>query len=172
MTLEGEKVSLRAVEPTDEELLFRWENDASLWVDGCAVAPFSKFQLQRFIETAADVYAMRQLRLMVVDCATGATVGCVDLSDFDPRAGKAEVSVLIDRSFRGRGFATEALQLMEVYAFNFLFLHQLYACIRTENKASVRLFASLDYERVAALPDWYRTADGWCDCLLYRKLNF
>lgn len=44
--LSGTNIYLRAIEPEDLDILYQWENDSSLWVHGCTLAPFSKFTLR------------------------------------------------------------------------------------------------------------------------------
>ena len=170
ITFEGEKVRLRAVEPSDAELLYAWENDATIWPDGGAVVPYSKYNIEAFLAMSGDLYAARQLRLMVATRYEGKTVGCIDLVDFEPRTLKAEVSVLIAKEFRSNGYATEALKLMTEYAFRHVNLHQLYAYVSVRNPVSQRLFRTASFVQTAVLNDWHRN-DSWCDCILFQKIN-
>ena len=50
--LENERIILRALEPEDLEVLFRWENDASLWELGSTLSPFSRYVLKEYIATS------------------------------------------------------------------------------------------------------------------------
>lgn len=170
MNFEGEKISLRAVEPTDVDLLYKWENDASLWGEGSAIAPYSKYHLQSFVETAGDIFSLRQMRLMIVSNHDHQTVGCIDLIDFEPRFARAEVAVLVDSPYQNKGYATEALQLMKNYAFRFLCLHQLYAYVSEYNNVSLRLFMSAGFFKIALLKEWYRDED-WKNCWLLQYIN-
>ena len=54
MMLSGGAVRLRAVEPEDAELLYEWENDPAVWAVSGTTEPFSREQIQRFIERQAD----------------------------------------------------------------------------------------------------------------------
>ena len=168
MTLEGDRVVLRAVEPEDADLFYQWENDATLWLDSGAIVPYSKYQLKTFIETAGDIYALRQLRLMITKKSDNQTVGCIDLFEFEPRYGRAEIGILIDKNFQRKGYATEALALIEVYAFRFLNLHQLYCYVSQRNEVSQRLFHTAGFQMVATLKDWFRNEE-WEDALLFQK---
>ena len=47
--LESAIIRLRAPEPEDLELLYKWENDTSLWLAGNTRAPYSRFQLKQYI---------------------------------------------------------------------------------------------------------------------------
>ena len=93
--LSGTRFSLRAVEPEDVSLVYRWENDSSLWGDGCALAPYSRFAIRTYIEESLhqDIYQSRQLRLMVVCRDDEAVVGMADLFDFDPYHRRAAVGM-------------------------------------------------------------------------------
>lgn len=169
MTLVGDQISLRAVEPSDVDRLYKWENDASLWNDSCAVVPYSKYHLQQYIETAGDLYVLRQLRLMIELNDTHETVGCIDLIDFEPRFERAEIAVLVDKAFQRKGYATEAVEMMKKYASDFLHLHQLYAYVGEDNEASLRLFDSTGFEKIVLLKDWCRDKN-WRNCWLLQLI--
>ena len=51
MRLGDDKITLRALEPEDIELLYSWENDTELWQVSNTLAPFSKYVLTQFIES-------------------------------------------------------------------------------------------------------------------------
>lgn len=68
MMLSGGAVRLRAVEPEDAELLYEWENDPAVWAVSGTTEPFSREQIQRFIErqtSGGDLLRTGQLRLMI-----------------------------------------------------------------------------------------------------------
>ena len=41
--LENETIRLRALEPEDLELLYRWENNPELWSLGNTMSPYSRY---------------------------------------------------------------------------------------------------------------------------------
>lgn len=66
MRLEGKLIRLRAVEPDDVEPMYHWENDPAVWHVSGTLAPFSRHQLQRFVdEQQFDIYQTRQMRLIM-----------------------------------------------------------------------------------------------------------
>ena len=68
MRLQGRIVALRAVEPRDVERLYEWENDVRLWAVSGTTEPFSRAQMERFVERqmeGADLLRTGQLRLMI-----------------------------------------------------------------------------------------------------------
>src|SRR6476469_7241024 len=77
--------SLRALEPDDLEFLFQLENDPSIWGVSDTLAPVSRQVLREYLEHAtAELYVVRQLRLVVTTENDGRPVGIVDLVEWDP----------------------------------------------------------------------------------------
>lgn len=170
--LEGPRLWLRAVEPEDLELLYTMENDPETWDVSNFNVPYSRYVLRQYIESSAcDVFADRQLRLMIALRDGGAVAGTVDITDFSPLHARGEVGISIRREYRGRGLATEALDLLCDYAFGFLHLNQLVAHIAVDNEASLRLFASCGFVQCGVLKEWWRAADGFKDVALLQRLR-
>ena len=64
--LEYGNIELRPLEPEDIELLYKWENDSSLWEFSNSKTPFSKHILRIYIENSfKDIYEAKQLRLII-----------------------------------------------------------------------------------------------------------
>lgn len=169
--LQNDIISLRAVEPEDLELFFRWENDTELWNCAPTIAPFSRKNLSDYIERyTADIFAERQLRLMVIERESGATAGTVDLTDFDPVNRRAAVGVLIDREFRRRGLGLEALKLTADYAAQRIGMHQLWATVAASNLASLDLFSAAGFRRYGRLRSWIRTGRHYSDAYIMQLL--
>ena len=153
MLLKNIQIELRAVEPEDLDILYKWENETSLWIHGNTLAPYSKLVLRQYINDALemDIYQSKQLRLMIDLPEEKATIGTLDLYDIDAHNRRAGLGILIDEKFRQRGFAQQALELMSNYAFNFLYLHQIYAYISESNTKSISLFEKAGYYLLLSL---------------------
>jgi len=64
--LEGKNLKLRALEPSDIDLLYEWENNEKLWYLSNTITPFSRFTLEQYIlNSHQDIYTTKQLRLMI-----------------------------------------------------------------------------------------------------------
>ena len=160
--LKGSKVTLRAMEPSDIEILFAWENDVDNWQISNTHAPFSRHILEQFVNSENDIFSNKQLRLMIVENETGLTVGTVDLFDFDPLHHKAGVGILIaENEFRRKGLAKESLRLLIEYAFDIINLHQLFCHIQIKNARSVKLFQGLGFEITGTKKDWSMNNGEW-----------
>ena len=84
MFLFSEKIFLRALEPTDVELLYQWENDPEIWKISQTLTPYSKYTLKQIIDSAQeDVFSAKQVRFMINLLHTKQTVGILDIFDID-----------------------------------------------------------------------------------------
>ena len=94
--LESDTVRLRALEPDDVDILYKWENDTNVWKVSNTIVPFSRHILRQFIDSQKyDIFETRQLRLIIEAVDTGKAVGTIDLFDIDPYNRRAGIGVLI-----------------------------------------------------------------------------
>ncbi len=180
MKLQGEIISLRAIEPGDIDLLYRWENDTEAWVVSNTQTPFSYFVLEQYIASAhQDIYTAKQLRLMIdipsadpLNLIKTETIGCIDLFDFDPNHLRAGVGILIAaKSNRKKGYASEALSILIKYCFQSLNLNQLFCNIAVDNKSSILLFQKYGFLVVGTKKQWIRSGTNFKDELLLQKIR-
>ena len=171
MLLSDDKIQLRPLEPTDLDILYRWENDTTQWSVGTTIAPFSRKQLWDYIENYDnDIYSARQLRLMVVDRQSENPVGTIDMCDFDPANSRMAIGVLIDSAYGHRGFGTRALKLVMDYGRTMLNLHQLYAFIPADNRYSIDLFKKCGFRSAGCLRSWLKQMGAYSDVLIVQHL--
>ena len=164
-------VTLRALEPTDLEALYRWENDTALWVVSDTVAPYSREALLHYLqEYTGDIYAQRQLRLMITMAVDGTPVGTVDFLNFDPLNNRAELGLFIQREYRGRGLGLRALELLTAYAREHIGLRQLYVYIAVDNVVCLKLFEHYGYRRVGTLQSWVKRGTVYHDVVLSQMI--
>lgn len=171
--LESADLKLRALEPEDLDILYRWENDTRLWAHGNTLAPYPKLALRQYItETQLhDIYEAKQLRLMVMLKNTNETIGTIDLYEFDPHNSRAGIGILIDENYRKRKYAAQTLTIIKQYAFDFLQIDQLFAYISIDNEASIRLFEHAGYTHSGTLKNWVRCYNKPKDVLIYQLLK-
>lgn len=166
MTNERPKVKLRAIEPEDLDLLYRIENDRTLWNVGNSNVPYSRYALHDYVAHASDdIYTDRQVRMMVEN-GQGEIVGIADLVDFDPGNRRAEVGLIILEAFRRQGYGRSTLEMIADYALTVLHLHQLYAYVDVSNEASLHLFRQTGFLPSAHIADWLFDGREYHDAVL------
>ena len=169
---EGTLVRLRPMEPEDLDLLYRMENDPETWDVSNFSVPYSRYVLKQYIEDSqCDMFADKQLRLMIVRRTDDVVVGTVDVTDFAPMHRRGEVGIAVRKEFRGNGYAGEALTLMCDYLFRFLFVHQLTAHVAVDNEASRRLFAGAGFVECGVLKEWWFAGGRYRDVVLLQRLH-
>jgi RimJ/RimL family protein N-acetyltransferase len=106
----------------------------------------------------------------VLDATTADVLGGVDLHALDAAAGTAEVGWFTAPAVRGRGTATEAVQVLCRWAFGALGLHRLTACVEVGNWTSRALAEKSGFTVEGVLRDapapGGRRADTWLASLL------
>lgn len=164
-------VTLRALEPTDLDVLYRWENDTTLWIVSDTVAPYSREALWHYLqEYTGDIYAQRQLRLIIALSQDGTAAGTVDFLNFDPLNNRAELGLFISSEMRGRGLGRQALDLITTYSREHLGLRQLYVFIAVDNVACLHLFEQYGYRRVGVIESWVKRGTSYHDVVLMQML--
>ncbi|MFL5752057.1 MAG: GNAT family N-acetyltransferase [Bacteroidia bacterium] len=157
--LKGNNICLRALEQSDIDTLYKWENDTSIWKVSGTLVPYSRFVLEQYLLNAhQDIFTTKQLRLVIEPLDKSIPAGCIDLFEFDPHHKRAGVGIMVEGTFRGNGFASEALELLSGYAFNTLLLNQLFCNIGADNEKSLALFQKHGFEKIGIKKAWNRTA--------------
>jgi len=173
ITLKGNDVMLRALEPEDLEFLHAIENDEEIWEVSNTQTPYSKFLIKRYLENAQqDIYEAKQLRLAICRERDRRAIGLIDLFDFDPRNRRAGIGIVIrNPGHRNQGVGSESLRLVINYASEKLNLHQLYANIDSGNDASLALFAKFGFEKIGVKKDWNLSGGKFRDEVLFQRIH-
>lgn len=171
MFIKDETIMLRCAEPEDAPLIYRWENDRTVWRVSGTIVPYTLFHIEQFLLNNNDLTSQKQLRLMIDFCGTKESIGCIDIYDYDALNERAKVGILIDKVYRHQGYAANALSLCLDYLFKDLMLHQVYCVIDEKNIESQKLFEGQGFVLCGRRKDWIKTADGFIDELEYQKIK-
>lgn len=173
ITLKGENIYLRALEPEDLDFVFTIENNEQVWEVSNTQTPYSRFLIKQYLKNAQqDIYEAKQLRLAICLNNTLKPIGLVDLFDFDPKNNRAGVGIVINESKqRNQGFGQEALALLINYGFTHLNLHQLFANINSNNVASLKLFSNFGFKRIGIKKDWIFNQGKYSDEEMFQLIN-
>lgn len=165
-TLQMEGLVLRPLEMSDAAALFAAHGDAETHHYWSGPAH------QTAEETAAHIAATLALpgaHVWAITESGGEALGRIGL--FAPRERVGEIGVIMRREATGHGFASNALKLVEAYAFDTLCLHRLAADIDPDNSASLSLFLRAGFAREALLRGNWKTHLGVRDSVIMGKLR-
>ena len=173
ITLKGDTIYLRSLEPNDLEFVYLIENDLNIWPVSNTNTPYSRFLVKQYLENAQqDIYEAKQLRLAICQDEDFPAVGLIDLFDFDPKNNRAGIGIVIHSvENRNNNIGSEAVGLLIRYAFHHLNVHQLYANISMENKASIALFTKFGFECVGVKKDWNLINGSYHDEAIYQLIK-
>ncbi|WP_298224269.1 GNAT family protein [Flavobacterium sp.] len=173
LTLKGDSIYLRALEPNDLEFLYAVENNEAIWEVSNTQTPYSRFLIKQYLKNAhQDIYEAKQLRLAICKDKNFPAIGLIDLFDFDPKNNRAGVGIMIqNQEDRSIGIGKEALGLLIQYAFRKLNLHQLYANIATENQPSLSLFTTFGFEKIGTKKQWNLVDGKYKDEAMFQLIN-
>jgi len=165
------KLKYRALEPEDVTMLFKWENDLEINEVSLSKVPFSKYILEQYIAQAhLDIQQAGQYRFVLED-TEGNAVGCVDLFDYDAIDRRAAIGIIIEKKYRLKGYAAEAITLMKDYAFNRIGMRQLHCSVGVSNEKSIQLFRSAGFTEIGIRNDWSFRNGAFHDVVEFQFIN-
>ncbi len=173
MFLKGHHIHLRALEPEDLAFLYEIENDTSLWEVSHTLAPYSSWLLKNYLDNShQDLYEAKQLRLAIVENASGVLLGLVDLFDFDPKNNRVGLGIVVkDAARRNEGFGSEAVKLLIDYVFGHLDIHQIYVNVAVTNVASIKLFSKFGFALIGVKKQWNKVGTSYVDEAMYQLIK-
>jgi len=166
--LEGTRVRLRPLAPTEYSSVFAWYNDAE------TVAPFDRFSVDTFddfvaaVAAAPDDPASLAPRFAVERKDEGTVVGVVGHYRAHPVLEYTDVwYILGDRGARGKGFGRDAVRLLVDHVFATIGPERVGATSDVENVASCRLLEALGFRLEGTLRSALFHHGRWHDVRVY-----
>lgn len=138
------QTSIRKLTSDDFELIFAWENSEELWAVSDESGPFSREQIQAFMNRCLHANPLEVDRWIIED-ETQMPIGVVDLFHLDEVIKTASIGIFIaEHAHRKKGHAGRALHLMQekLRARKWHFIKALIHC---DNVASIHLFTSAGF---------------------------
>jgi ribosomal-protein-alanine N-acetyltransferase len=119
----------------------------------------------------ADMAADIAMYWAVALTAGGAAIGSCDLSDIDRHHKRAEIGFLFSRAWWGNGYAREAMEAINAFAFEDLHMERLWARFHAGNAASQRLLERLGFSREGTLRAHILRDGVRRDCEIYGRMR-
>jgi ribosomal-protein-alanine N-acetyltransferase len=170
--LRGERIYLREVQLSDvTEQYHRWMNDPD--VIRFLESRFHPPSVDNLRETVASYAAdPKNLFLAIVTTDTERHVGNIKIGPIDAHHGVADVGLIVgEKDCWGKGFATEAIQLVMRHAFGALGLRRLTAGAYATNIGSIRAFEKAGFSREGVRRKHYLCDGSYVDGILLGVLR-
>ncbi|MCT9097834.1 GNAT family N-acetyltransferase [Haloarchaeobius sp. HME9146] len=164
--LRGDRLSLRAVEPTDLDFLRQYQNDPDLRGRLTRAFPQTISDAESFLNSVT----VRD-NLAFIATEGGDRVGFVALFDVEHVPGRARLGYWVVPEHQGQGYATEMVTLVVDYAFDELRLHKVTADTLASNEASGRVLEKCGFEREGVLREHEYIDGEHVDSHLYAVLR-
>jgi len=139
--LKSKNIFLRALQPTDVEHIFKWENNPENWENSGTSRSYTKEEISEFVNDKQDLEKSNQFRFIICLNLTDEPIGAIDLFEYNTQKSIVGVGILIaEKENRRRGFAKESLNLISNYCRNELNIVNLFCNIKKDNVSSICLF--------------------------------
>lgn len=132
------------MEKADVDCKVRWFNDPDV---NKTLLMEEKLDLQKSLEWFDRSRNDASRHDFVIESKEGKPIGIMALVHIDAQNGTAECFCIIgEKAYWGGGIGTEAHLLLADWAFKNLGLHKIWACIRPENTAIIKVIERLGFK--------------------------
>ena len=140
--LVGSRIMLREYQSEDFASIRSWVNDAQVtrYLSTRFWAPQTTVDTQEFLSRMMQS-SHNAFNYVIADAQDGRYIGQLDMFRVDWRLRQGEIGMVIaGAEDRGRGYGTEALELLAEFAFNSLGLERIELEVHMENAVALRCY--------------------------------
>ncbi|MFD9945154.1 GNAT family N-acetyltransferase [Nonomuraea sp. NPDC059023] len=168
--LTGDRVRMRAIEPSDAVFLLRWHTDPEVmrWLED-PYPPSLAALTRQLEERKPDSY--ESLTLMIDDL-DGRTIGICALRGAEPETGNATLDIYLgEKDTWGQGYATDAMRVICRYGFQKMRLHRIGLTVVAENAAARRVYEKVGFVEEGCQRESFRRDGQWHDQIVMGLLE-
>jgi len=148
---EGQLVRLRAREPGDEPMLYRWFNDPEVTEHLTVRYPLSHAQERAFIESAAEI-SYNHASFGVETITEGRLIGGVGLEKTSPESRRATLGIALgDKQFWNGGYGTDTMRVICRFGFETMNLHRIDLEVYASNARARRVYEKVGFKQEGIL---------------------
>jgi RimJ/RimL family protein N-acetyltransferase len=171
--LVSKRVILREIEEKDWVDVHKYASNEIV----CQFQPWgpnTEIESKKFVKEAIDD-AEKEPRtrfvFAIIEKKNEIMIGSVEFNIRDVRNRTGEIGYIVNPDFWGRGFATEAANLILAFGFKHFNLHRIYATCDPRNIASSNVLEKIGMTKEGRLRENLLLKEGWRDSLLYSILE-
>jgi ribosomal-protein-alanine N-acetyltransferase len=168
--LQGEKISLRTVQESDLEILYRLVSSPESWSDHEPFVAIDWFTFERGERERGASPSRGGLFLMELN-RDKSIVGAIFHRESHPTMKNTEIGYIVDSAYRKKGAASEAARLMVEYLFKNKVIERIEAGADVENVASQRVLEKCGFKCEGTMRKARFVGGVYRDYLLYSILR-
>lgn len=169
--LQGERIYLRRLTEDDAtEEYVRWMNNPE--INQYLESRFYTQTIESIRDFIRSVTNDRNYQFGIFDKKTDKHIGNIKIGSINPYHKTADIGFLIgDKSYWGKGLASEAIGLATDFAFNVLGLHKVWGGLYSPNIGSMRAFQKNGYDFEGIKKSQCQLNGVYYDDILFGKIN-
>jgi len=168
MSYDGERVSLRAIEPDDLDRYLVWVNDPEVTRWLALRYPIGREGERQILERLTRANGYGDAAFAVEDRATGEHLGTISLFDAKPESRVAELGIFLGAKDRwGEGFGYDALVTLLRFGFWEMNLRRIELSVLDGNTRAKALYERVGFKEAGRRPGhWYKRGAALDDFLM------
>ena len=174
MEIKTDRLYIRPVCIEDNESLFRYRSDSET-NKYLSLIPQTIEDVAEFInKTSFDIDVPDTwYQLVIIEQNSSLLIGDIGIHFLDTGSENKQVEIgyTLDKEFRGKGYASEALSKVVDYLINSLNKHRIIASIDPANVDSIRLVERLGFRKEAHFVESLFFHGKWVDDIVYAILE-
>ncbi len=165
-----DRLVLRPLRIEDAADMFTYSQDEAVARPGMWI-PYGSFaECARHVENLVKSYETGLMWWAMEHRIDGKVIGRVELSEWNKRDARAELSYALKRAYWGQGLMSEATLIAAEYGWTEMKLHRLAATVLRNNEASKKILQKLGMVQEGTLRDYRRLYAEWVDVDVYAKV--
>ena len=165
--LEGKNVNLKLMEKEDLPLLAQWLNNPEFWGRYFSPLQRSMTEMEKMLESNP-----LEMKAFSIEKKDGTKIGLVSHFNMLAPYGKMlEIGYALVPSERGKGYCTEATQLMLDYLFLSKDIDRIQATTHVGNVASQKVLEKGGFKREGTLRKAIQSRGEWTDLVIFSILR-
>lgn len=167
----GDKVVLRAIEPSDIDKLWEWEQDEETM--RYRDYPSPPVSLMQTVKEFHDKIGLNTKRIrLAITTSDGELIGEISLHDINQRAGTADFTIAIgNKEYWGHGYGTDATRSLMKYAFEQLNLHRITLYVHSFNERAIHAYEKCGFKIEGCMREAHYMDGRYSDILMMGLLR-
>ena len=170
MKIIGETILLRSIEKDDLKILHLWANNESIQLMlGGWHFPTNMNDQNKWFETLSCNSLNQRF---IIENDKNQQIGMANIVNINFKDGNAEIGLLLDPAFQGKGFGKKIVDTIANYSFNQLRLNRIETTIISINQPSLKLFLNkCGWKQEGILRSWYYRNGMYIDKIILAILK-